>query len=183
MGETHIDPGYLAGTIEQMLLTTPMPAVLDIEASGFGRSSYPIEVGCVLSDGKSFCTLIRPEPEWTHWDPEAERLHRIPRGLVVDKGRSAVEVAHLLNTQLRGQTVYSDGWANDFTWISALYEVAELSPYFKLENLRSLLREDEADRWHDLKQQVGEELGEQRHRASNDARLLQRTLQRLMEQR
>lgn len=166
-----------------MLLTPPMPVVLDIEASGFGRSSYPIEVGCVLSDGKSFCTLIRPEPEWTHWDSGAERLHHISRELVLEKGRSAVEVAQLLNTQLRGQTVYSDGWANDFSWINALYEVADLSPYFKLENLRSLLREDEVDRWHDLKQQVEEELGQQRHRASNDARLLQRTLCRLMEQR
>ena len=166
-----------------MLLTTTIPAVLDIEASGFGRSSYPIEVGCVLSDGKSFCTLIRPEPSWTHWDPAAERLHHIPRDLVMDKGRSALEVAQMLNVQLRGQTVYSDGWANDFTWINALFEVADLSPYFKLENLRSLLREDEVDRWHDMKQQVGEELGEARHRASNDARLLQRTLQRLMEQR
>ena len=166
-----------------MLTAFPAPAVLDIEASGFGRSSYPIEVGCVLSDGKSFCSLIRPEPEWTHWDPAAEKLHHIPRRLAVDKGRSALEVAQLLNTRLRGQTVYCDGWANDFTWISALFDVADLSPYFKLESLRSLLREDEVDRWHALKQQVGLELGEERHRASNDARVLQRTLLRLMEQR
>lgn len=161
----------------------PAPAVLDIEASGLGRNSYPIEVGCVLSDGRSFCSLIKPEPEWTHWDPAAEQLHHISRDLVVHKGRSALEVAQLLNTQLRGQTVYSDGWANDYSWINALFEVADLSPYFKLENLRSLLREDELSQWHGMKQQVCMELGEQRHRASNDARLLQRTLQRLIDLR
>lgn len=166
-----------------MSLILTVPAVLDVEASGFGRRSYPIEVGGALSDGTTFCTLIKPEPEWTHWDPQAEQLHHISRDLVLRAGRSALEVAQLLNTQLRGQTVYSDGWANDYTWINSLFDAVELSPYFKLESLRSLLREDEADRWHDVKQQVSEELGEQRHRASSDALLLQRTLQKLMAQR
>jgi hypothetical protein len=166
-----------------MLVTTSMPAVLDIEASGFGRRSYPIEVGCILPDGQTFCTLIRPEPDWLHWDPEAEKLHHIPRALAQSAGKSALDVAHLLNQHLRGQTVYSDGWANDFTWIAALFEAVDMSPYFKLENLRSLLSEEEAAQWHGVKQQVVEELGVQRHRASSDARVLQRTLQRLMEQR
>ena len=35
------------------------PAVLDIEASGFGVGSYPIEVGFVLPDGQSYCSLLR----------------------------------------------------------------------------------------------------------------------------
>jgi hypothetical protein len=166
-----------------MDVNLPVPAVLDIEASGFGRRSYPIEVGCILPDGKTFCTLIRPEPEWVHWDPEAEKLHHISRTLTETVGRSALDVAQLLNLHLRGQTVYSDGWANDFTWIGALFEAVDMSPYFKLENLRSLLSDDEAARWHDMKQQVAEELGGQRHRASSDARVLQCTLQRLIEQR
>ncbi len=159
------------------------PTVLDMEASGFGRHSYPIEVGFVLPDGATFCTLIRPEPEWTHWDPAAERLHRIPRDLAVQKGRPAAEVARLLNQRLYGQTVYSDGWANDYSWMGALFEVADLSPGFKLESLRSLLREAEAEDWHGMKQRVSQELGAQRHRASADARLLQLTVQRLVEQR
>ena len=103
--------------------------------------------------------------------------------MTVKTGRSALEVTQLLNTHLRGLTVYSDGWANDFTWIGALYEAVNLSPYFKLENLRSLLSDEEAARWHAVKQEVSDELGLQRHRASGDARVLQRTLQRLMEQR
>jgi hypothetical protein len=159
-----------------------VPAVLDIEASGFGRHSYPIEVGYVLSDGQAFCTLIRPEPEWTHWDPAAERLHHISRDLVLARGRPAVEVARMLNAQLVGQTVYSDGWANDYSWIGALFDVAEMTPGFRVENLRVLLHESQADRWHVVKQQVVQELGMQRHRASTDARVLQLTLQRLRTQ-
>lgn len=155
------------------------PAVLDIEASGFGRKSYPIEVGYVLPDGQTFCTLIRPEPEWTHWDPQAESLHHIRRDLTFVKGRAAHEVAMHLNEQLRGRTVYSDGWANDFTWLGVLFDVADMTPRFKLENLRALLAEEEADRWHEVKREVSQELGQQRHRASHDALLLQLTLKRL----
>ncbi len=156
---------------------------MDMEASGFGRNSYPIEVGLALADGGSFCTLIRPEPAWTHWDPAAEELHHIRREMAVTHGRPAAEVARLLNERLRGQTVYSDGWANDYSWMGVLFEVAEMTPAFRLDNLRSLLREAEADRWHDVKRQVSERLGIQRHRASADARLLQLTLRQLMQQR
>ena len=60
----------------------PLPAILDMEASGFGRDSYPIEVGYVLPDGRTRCTLIRPAPHWVHWDPAAEQLHHIPRAAV-----------------------------------------------------------------------------------------------------
>ena len=158
---------------------TDQPAVLDVEASGFGRNSYPIEVGFVLPNGHSFCSLIHPEPEWTHWDPQAESVHHIPRKLLLQRGRPVVEVAHLLNAQLTGQTVYSDGWANDYSWLGALFDVAGISPLFKLENLRALLLEDQANQWHEVKAQVASERGAQRHRASSDARLLQLTLQRL----
>jgi len=155
------------------------PAVLDVEASGFGRNSYPIEVGFVLPDGHSYCTLVRPEPNWTHWDEKAEQLHHIPRTIIEQRGMPAQEVARKLNDQLRGQTVYSDGWANDYSWIGALFDAADMTPHFKLENLRVLLNEDEANRWHIVKQQISTERGAQRHRASSDARLLQLTLQRL----
>jgi hypothetical protein len=155
------------------------PAVLDVEASGFGRNSYPIEVGFALSSGHVFCTLIRPEPHWTHWDAQAERVHHIARATLLQRGRPVGEVARLLNEHLRGLTVYSDGWANDYSWVGSLFEVADLSPSFRLENLRALLLEDEADHWHEVKQQVASERGPQRHRASADARPLQLTLQRL----
>lgn len=155
------------------------PAVLDVEASGFGRNSYPIEIGYVLPDGHVFCTLIRPEPQWTHWDPQAEQLHHIPRPALLSRGRPAAEVAGLLNRQLAGRTVYSDGWNHDYTWLALLFDVAGLQPRFRLENLRALLQEDEAERWHAVKRQIAGERGPQRHRASADARLLQLTLQRV----
>ena len=86
-----------------------VPGVLDIEASGFGRGSFPIEIGFVLPDGESFCTLIRPAPGWTHWDPAAERLHRISQATARSHGRDAREVSLLLNERLHGLTLYCDG--------------------------------------------------------------------------
>jgi len=155
------------------------PTMLDVEASGFGRHSYPIEIGFVLPDGHAFCTLIQPTPDWTHWDAAAEQVHHITRALLVRRGRPALEVAHLLNERLDGLVVYSDGWANDYSWLGVLFDAVGLSPRFRLENLRALLRDDEADRWHSVKREVALERGPQRHRASADARVLQLTLQRL----
>ena len=159
--------------------TATVPTMLDVEASGFGRKSYPIEVGFVLPDGRAYCTLIRPEPEWTHWDAQAEATHHIPRAIVVERGLPVQDVALSINQQLAGQTVYSDGWANDYSWLGALFDAADMTPSFRLENLRALLSEVEADQWHTVKAQVAQENATQRHRASADAKLLQLTLLRL----
>ncbi|KNZ31003.1 MAG: hypothetical protein AD742_19650 [Methylibium sp. NZG] len=155
------------------------PAVLDMEASGFGRASYPIEVGYALPDGQTFCTLIQPAPGWTHWDESAEAVHRIPRAAVLQRGRDVKDVAQHLNEHLGGRTVYCDGWANDYSWLAALFDAAGTRPAFRLEHLRTLLNEREASHWHATKDQVASELRLQRHRASSDARVLQITLQRV----
>jgi hypothetical protein len=156
-----------------------VPAILDIEASGFGRHSYPIEVGYVLPDGSSYCSLIRPAPGWTHWDPAAEAVHHIHRDMLEQHGRSVAEVARLLNEHLHGCTVFCDGWAHDYTWLAALYEEAGMVPSFKLDSLRSLLNEHEAREWEATRCVVNREMQGERHRASADARLLQSTLLRL----
>lgn len=156
-----------------------LPPFIDIEASGFGRGSYPIEVGFVRAPATSYCSLILPAPHWKHWDASAENLHRISRSVLEAHGRPLTQVAEALNLLLRGETVYTDAWAHDFTWIGILFDEAGLQPAFRLENLRSLLTEDEAASWDACKQTVIAELGEPRHRASTDARVLQLTLGRL----
>jgi hypothetical protein len=160
-------------------LSFTAPAVLDIEASGFGQDSYPIEIGFVLPDGQSYCSLIKPAAGWTHWDAAAEKLHHISRKTVQTHGRDAREVARLLNEQLRGMTLYCDGWAHDYVWLNVLFEAVEMTPFFKLDNLRVLLTEREADFFDIVKRQVASELRLQRHRASSDAKILQHTMIRL----
>lgn len=154
------------------------PCILDIEASGFGRRSYPIEVGFVLPDGRARCTLILPAPHWTHWDPTAEQVHHISRETLLRHGRPVDEVARLLNDMLAGQIVYCDGWGHDYPWLGALFDEAGLSPAFKLESVRMLLDEQHLAQLPDLQRLALQELGVDRHRASNDARALQLAIER-----
>lgn len=156
-----------------------LPCVLDIEASGFGRSSYPIEVGYVLPDGRAACMLVRPAAQWTHWDAGAERVHGITRSLLATHGRDAREVALALNRDLEGLTVYCDGWAHDYSWLAALFEEAGFSPAFKLESVSALFDDEHLARLDQARRDALAELGLTRHRASNDARALQRALARV----
>jgi hypothetical protein len=169
-------------THKVLIASGTAPTVLDIEASGFGRASYPIEVGFVLPSGRTYCALVRPEAHWTHWDEAAAQIHHIPRLLIEEKGVPARKIAQELNHNLAGQTVYSDGWVNDYSWLGTLFEAAQLRPYFKLESLRSLLTDAQAEQWHKVKASISAERGAQRHRASADARLLQLTLLRIRQQ-
>lgn len=149
------------------------PCVIDIEASGFGRRSYPIEIGYVRGDGRAYCTLVRPAPHWTHWDAEAERVHGIAREMLLLHGRDIGEVATRLNADLAGMTVYCDGWGHDYPWLGALFDEAELAPAFRLESVRTLLDEGLLVQLPQLQREALAELGAPRHRASNDARALQ----------
>ena len=151
------------------------PIILDIEASGFGNGSYPIEVGFVLPNRNAHCYLIRPEPDWTHWDDGAEQVHGIRRELLLKKGLPVAEIAAQLNRHLHGLTVYSDGWGYDMSWISLLFDRAGISQTFQIETLVNLLSDHQLRRWEKTRRDVIEELQVRRHRASTDALILQET--------
>jgi hypothetical protein len=158
------------------LLLMPLPVIIDIEASGFGRGSFPIEIGYYMPDGQSFCTLVIPDAAWTHWDESAEQVHGISREVLISHGRPAVEICLNLNRSLRGQRVYCDAWAYDYVWLSLLYDAAGLVPTFELKDLRDLLSDCEKSLWHDTRATVEIRLALPRHRASGDARTLFETL-------
>ena len=153
--------------------------VLDIEASGFGRHSYPIEIGYARDDGHAWCSLIHPAEDWLHWDPQAEQVHGIDRAVLLQHGRPVAEVARRLNEDLGGRTVYCDGWAHDYAWLGLLFEEAGFMPRFKLESVNRLLDEARLARLDAERQQAFTALGIGRHRASSDARALQWALGRL----
>jgi len=78
-----------------------VPAIIDLEASGFGRGSYPIEVGVALADGSVFSELIRPPEHWVHWSEDAEAIHGITRPQLMEHGKTPREVAMQLNDLLK----------------------------------------------------------------------------------
>jgi len=154
------------------------PIILDVEASGLGAGSYPIEVGVANEAGQRFSRIIRPEPDWTHWDSTAESLHQIKRDTLLAHGRSPVDVAGELNDLLAGRVAYSDGWVVDKPWLSQLFYAARLPMKFHLSPLELILSESQMNIWHAEKQSVEKALAATRHRASHDAWIIQETFVR-----
>jgi hypothetical protein len=151
------------------------PNIIDIEASGFGAYSYPIEVGVINQFGEKFCRLVKPLQSWQHWDESAESLHGISRDLLNTKGVPITALCHELNDFLRHQTVYSDGWVVDQPWLTKLFYQANVKMQFKLSPLEMILKESQMIVWQKTKQRISQEMKLQRHRASNDAALIQNT--------
>lgn len=157
-----------------------LPIIIDIEASGFGHNSYPIEIGIVLENKETHCFLIKPEPEWNHWDNDGEALHGISRDTLLKFGHSTKEVGDFLNELLIGKTIYSDGWSYDLTWLHILYDSIEKTPLFRIETLTQLLNESQLKQWDKMKIKLFKRYNFKRHRATNDAVILQETYAALL---
>ncbi|MDJ0740880.1 MAG: hypothetical protein QNJ91_14285 [Gammaproteobacteria bacterium] len=155
------------------------PIIIDVEASGFGSGSYPIEVGVALADGSRHCYLVSPARSWKHWDERAELMHGITRDTLLTYGRPIADIAWRLNELLHRRTAYSDAWSYDMSWLGRLYDAANMRQAFRIADITELMTEDQRLNWHATKLQVTDDLGLQRHRASGDARILQETWRRL----
>lgn len=156
------------------------PAVIDIEASGFGPKGYPIEVGVITGKGERFCQLITPPVEWEFWDSEAASCHQITRDVLYEHGHTPTEVANELNSLLKGMTVHSDGWVVDKPWLVKLFQAADIAMQFNISPIEVLLNEQQMHIWHIIKKEVTQDLKLQRHRASSDAKVIQETYMRLV---
>lgn len=157
------------------------PNIIDIEASGFGGESYPIEIGLVLSNGVTFCTLVLPYEGWVHWNKEAEQVHNISRETLKAYGKPVGEVAHQLNEILEGMTLYSDGWVVDKPWLTTLFYASGVEMKFSVSPLEMILSEAQMNLWHETKDKVIIQENIQRHRASNDALIIQKTFEQTSE--
>jgi hypothetical protein len=115
-----------------MAINVPVICI-DIEASGLGPLSYPIEVAwkCGLT-GESDLFLINPDTgyNWTQWDLSAADIHGITMDELLHKGISVNEACNRLNQMLSGKTVTSDALDFDFFWMRRLFESAMMKPTF-----------------------------------------------------
>jgi hypothetical protein len=155
------------------------PPIIDLEASGFGRGSYPIEVGFALENREIHSFLIKPEADWTHWSAEAEQIHGITREQLQAEGMSIEDIALKLNGLLRDQTLYSDAWSFDSSWIGRLFDSAGIVQRFRIETINKLLKPEQVEFWHPTKETVLKELGLKAHRAAIDVQVLQETYLRI----
>lgn len=104
------------------------PYILDIEASGLGDESYPIEIAwCSIDGNDCYSTLINPESAggWDYWDDFAESaVHGISRKQCCERGENVVIVARRLSDLLLNAPVFSDAPYQDQLWIKALFDAS-----------------------------------------------------------
>ena len=140
-------------------------------------------MGFALENREIHSFLIRPEEDWTHWSDEAEQIHGISREQLLEEGQDIQSIAYQMNELLRGQTLYSDAWSFDSSWIGRLYDSAGIVQRFRIETINKLLSPRQVEFWHPTKEDVLQDLGVRAHRAANDVQVLQETYQRLQSMR
>jgi hypothetical protein len=146
---------------------------MDIEASGFGSGSYPIEIGVINEHGQRYCSLIKPQSNWTSWDISAFKIHGISRDYLDTHGKQAVVVARELNEFLGAKRVFSDGWVADQAWLNTLYQAVGLWPSFTFSPIEGIQTPYQHELWDETLMTLRKQHKEQRHRASSDAYVIQ----------
>nr|WP_284219077.1 hypothetical protein [Agaribacter marinus] len=163
------------------IIAASLPAIIDVEASGFGIHSFPIEIGVVLPNGSRFCRLIKPFDDWIHWDDSAEQIHGISQGVIQQRGINPIDVCHELNDFVGGQTLYSDAWVVDNPWLLKLFGKSKVNMAFRISSLELIMKESQFNTWDKDKAFIARRSGLKRHRASTDACIIQLTYERSMQ--
>lgn len=149
-------------------------AFLDLEASGLGAKSWPIEVGWAFVGWSARSLLIKPSDDWplVAWEKSAEEIHHISMDMLLRDGLPPLEVALVLNAALADADVYSDAPDYDGFWLYRLFEAAGVRANFKLFDLNDLLSPLVTSSPRELVAQATER-EPHTHRAAQDVRHMQ----------
>ncbi|HOP19096.1 MAG TPA: hypothetical protein PLV61_08600 [Parvularculaceae bacterium] len=164
---------------ERLIELTPAPATkkiafIDLEASGLGSKSWPVEVGFAFIEGAPQSTLIRPDATWSDeaWDKGAEALHGLTRAELDRDGQNIRDVCRSLNKSLAGAEVYSDAPDWDGFWLFRLFMAANMRQQFAVHDFGKLIRPIAGSREGELQERAAR-LAPRRHRTNDDVRHLQ----------
>ncbi|BFT31158.1 hypothetical protein D210916BOD24_23340 [Alteromonas sp. D210916BOD_24] len=146
---------------------------LDIESSGFGDASYPIEVAWMSEQGLSDDFLIKPCADWLergYWDDHAEHsVHGISKAQLLAEGIDTFSAVSRLNESLQGKLLFCDMLALDGEWLTTLFIQARVAPFFKLADINQLYEFWGADKTDAFKQIINQLARDKQHRARSDA--------------
>ena len=119
---------------------------IDLEASGLGPQSYPIEIAWKNDfTGEQDSFLINPEStsNWDYWDEYAEEMHGLDRETIVSEGLDILDACKRLNETLKGQVLISDACEFDRFWMNRLFDAAKVKPAFKMAGLEGALTKEQ----------------------------------------
>ncbi len=144
-------------------------AFIDLEASGLGARSWPIEVGWCFPGRKPQSFLIKPAADWAMeaWDEEAEALHGVTRKVLDLEGDTPNTVCAALNAALTGFTVYSDAPDWDGFWLYRLFESGGVKKTFALTDFSEALRDVAPEALEGLVAKASK-IAPHRHRTNDD---------------
>ncbi len=150
--------------------------IMDFEASGLSKKSYPIEVGVTNgSDSEDF--LIKPMSHWTFWNADAESTHGISKSELNTKGVDSLEVVKFLNKKLNNSIVYCDSINWDGFWLNVLFSDRGITPSFKLLDIHDLLETDHIfEKYIKAKTGLINSGAYKEHRALDDAKVIYQSL-------
>lgn len=116
----------------------------DIEASSLHANSFPIEVGWAVVGADLTITsdaiLIVPQPDWTDWHPQAEKVHGIRRCWLDQYGLPALDVAKVMNRVFGTGVVFSDAPEWEAMWTRRLYDAVGVRRTWRIGDALPLLR-------------------------------------------
>jgi hypothetical protein len=117
-------------------------AFIDLEASGLGAKSWPIEAGWCFTAGAPKAMLIRPDSSWPldQWDEKAFQLHGVAHEELLKSGVAAEEVCGALNDALSDKIVYSDAPDWDGFWFYRLFQAGGVKQKFALRDFYDVFR-------------------------------------------
>ena len=147
--------------------------IIDIEASGLGFDSYPVEIS-VLVEGTIKTWLIKPQPEWIHWDDKAEQIHGISRDQLNKQGLSALQVLNELNDFIKESNgiIYSDAAYWDADWVDTLFYAFKEKREFHIESIYELFDEKQSGEFNKIKMNLAESGKYRQHRAEEDVKMI-----------
>lgn len=119
---------------------------VDLEASGLGAESYPIEVAWKNDEtGEQDSFLIDPDTAdgWHYWDDYAEEMHGIERKELNAKGLDIISACKRLNKKLKDKTLISDAVEFDLFWMTRLFDATGITPAFTMAGLNQILSKEQ----------------------------------------
>lgn len=145
-------------------------AFIDLEASGLGATSWPVEVGWAFEKGEAHAMLVRPDAAWlaSAWEASAEKLHRLSRADLERDGSQVREVCAAMNAALADCDVYSDSPDWDGFWLFRLFGAAGMKQAFAIHDYGRLVRPLAGVREEALLARAAR-IAPRRHRAAADA--------------
>lgn len=117
--------------------------VIDFEASGLSKQSYPIEVG--LTNGSTeYQSLIKPMQHWLYWSYASGAVHKIKRAELLTDGTEALKVAQRLNELATNQIVYCHSVQWDGFWCNALFSDNGIKCAFEIRDIQELIADSDS---------------------------------------